>query len=91
MSGVRVPVTVVSPWTKPHFVSHVVRDHTAILKLIETRFGLPPLTARDDASDDMTEFFNFTAPSYVTPPASLLSAPPTTGACNLSLEKAPGQ
>ena len=57
-----------SPWTKPHFVSHVVRDHTAILKFIETRFSLPPLTSRDDASDDMTEFFNFSAPSYLTPP-----------------------
>lgn len=89
MSGVRVPVTVVSPWTKPHFVSHVVRDHTAILKFIETRFSLPPLTARDNASDDMTEFFNFTAPSYLTPPG--LATPITTGACNLSLEKAPGQ
>jgi phospholipase C len=89
MSGVRVPVTVVSPWTKPHLVSHIVRDHTAILKFIETRFSLPPLTARDDASDDMSEFFDFTVPSYLTPPA--LATQPTTGACNLSLEKAPGQ
>jgi phospholipase C len=89
MSGVRVPVTVVSPWTKPHLVSHVVRDHTAILKFIETRFSLPPLTARDNASDNMTEFFDFTAPSYLTPPT--LASPVTSGACNLSLEKAPGQ
>lgn len=89
MTGVRVPVAVVSPWTKPHYVSHVVRDHTAILKFIETRFSLPPLTSRDAASDDMTEFFNFTAPSYLTPPA--LPAQPTSGVCNLSLEKAPGQ
>ena len=87
-TGERVPVTVVSPWTKPHFVSHIVRDHTAILKLIETRFGLPPLTSRDDASDDMTEFFDFSAPSYMTPPT--LAGQPTTGACNLSIEKAPG-
>ena len=88
-SGLRVPITVISPWTKPHFVSHVVRDHTAILKLIETRFSLPPLTSRDDASDDMTEFFNFTVPTYMTPPP--LVAQPTTGACDLSVEKAPGQ
>ena len=89
MSGVRVPVAVVSPWTKPSFVSHVVRDHSAILKFIETRFSLPPLTARDAASDDMTEFFNFATPSYPIPPA--MPAQPTTGACTLSLEKAPGQ
>jgi phospholipase C len=89
MGGLRLPVAVVSPWTKPHFVSHVVRDHTAILKLIETRFSLPPLTSRDAASDDMTEFFNFSAPAYVVPPA--MPTQPTSGVCNLSLEKAPGQ
>ncbi len=88
-SGVRVPLAVVSPWTKPFFVSHVVRDHTAILKFIETRFSLPPLTSRDDQSDDMTEFFNFASPSYLVPPT--MPAQPTTGACTLSLEKAPGQ
>ena len=89
IAGFRVPLTVVSPWVKPHFVSHVNRDHTAILKLIETRFGLPPLTARDDASDDMTEFFDFTAPAWQTPPP--LPAQPTTGTCDLSVEKAPGR
>jgi phospholipase C len=89
MSGERVPVVVVSPWTIPHYVSHKIRDHTAILKLIETRFSLPPLTSRDDASDDMTEFFNFSTPSYMVPPT--MPAQPTSGVCNLSLEKAPGQ
>lgn len=62
-SGFRVPLIVISPWTKPHFVSHVNRDNTAILKLIETRFGVPALTARDAAQDDMTEFFDFSNPN----------------------------
>jgi phospholipase C len=87
--GFRLPVVVVSPWTIPHFVSHIARDHTAILKLIETRFSLPPLTARDAASDDMTEFFNFASPAYMTPPS--LPAQPTTASCNLSLEASPNQ
>jgi phospholipase C len=87
-SGLRVPVVVISPWTKPHYVSHVNRDYTAILKFIETRFNIPPLTARDAAQDDMTEFFNFSAPQVPTPPA--LPVQPTSGACNHSLEKAPG-
>lgn len=89
IAGFRVPVTVVSPWVKPHFVSHINRDHTAILKFIETRFGLPPLTARDDASDDMTEFFDFSSPSLQTPPP--MPTQPTNGTCDLSLEKAPGR
>ena len=57
--GFRVPNVVVSPFTKAHYVSHTVMDTTAILKLIETRFNLPSLTARDGNSSDMTEFFDF--------------------------------
>lgn len=85
--GFRVPVIVVSPWTGPHQVSHIVRDHTSILKLIETRFSLPPLTARDAAADDMAEFFNFSSPPWLTPPS--LPVQPTNGTCDLNLETAP--
>ena len=42
ITGFRVPVMVVSPWVKPHYVSHVPMDYTAILKLIETRYNVPP-------------------------------------------------
>jgi phospholipase C len=89
MGGLRVPAVVVSPFIIPHFVSHVVRDHTAPLKFIETRFSLPPLTARDAASDDMSEFFNFTTPSYLVPPP--MPAQPSTAACNLTIEASPIQ
>jgi phospholipase C len=73
-TGMRIPLIVVSPWVKKNYVSHTPADFTAILKLIETRFKLPNLTARDAAMPDMTEFFDFssaTAP-YATPPS-----PPT--------------
>jgi len=97
--GMRVPLMVVSPWTIPHFVSHTVRDETSILKFIETRFSLPPLTSRDAAADNMAEFFNFSSPSWMTPPpvcsggntTSCLAVQPTNGVCNLNLEPAPGQ
>ena len=87
-SGFRVPMIVISPWSKPHFVSHVKRDHSSILKLIETRFGLPALTQRDAQADNMTEFFDFSSPHWLTPPA--LPSQPTSGACSFNLEKAPG-
>jgi len=45
-----------------------VADYTATLKLIETRFHLPALTARDHAQMDMTEFFDFNAVPWKTPP-----------------------
>ncbi len=67
-SGFRVPVIVVSPWVKKNYVSHTPRTVSSILKLIETRFGLPSLTNRDATADDMTEFFDFSNPSWMTPP-----------------------
>lgn len=67
-TGYRVPLIVVSPFTKKNYVSHTVADYTAILKLIETRFNLAPLTKRDAAQIDMTEFFDFANPPWLTPP-----------------------
>ncbi len=67
--GIRVPVVVVSPFARSHFVSHVVHDHTSILRFIEYRFGLPALTQRDAQADPMLEFFDFANPPFMTPPA----------------------
>jgi len=61
-SGYRVPLLVISPFTKKGFVSHTPADFTAILKFIETRFGVSNLTERDKAQIDMQEFFSFDAP-----------------------------
>jgi phospholipase C len=36
--GFRVPFIAVSPFSKPHYVSHTVGDHTSFLALIEKRF-----------------------------------------------------
>ena len=67
-TGYRIPLLVVSPFTKKNYVSHRTADFTAILKLIETRFTLPSLTKRDAAQMDMTEFFDFANPPWMTPP-----------------------
>lgn len=80
-TGYRIPLVVVSPFTKQHFVSHTVADYTAILKFIETRFNVPALTKRDDAQMDMTEFFDFKNSPWMIPPT--LPAQNTNGACYL--------
>jgi phospholipase C len=80
-TGYRVPLIVVSPYSKQHYVSHTVADNTAILKLIETRFQLAALTKRDAAQKDMTAFFNFDNPVWMTPPSP--PAQSTGGACYL--------
>jgi phospholipase C len=67
-TGYRLPLIVISPFTVKNYVSHTVMDYTAILKLIETRFNLPSLTARDAAQPDMTEFFDFVNMPWATPP-----------------------
>jgi phospholipase C len=87
-TGFRIPIVVVSPWVKPHYVSHTWRDLTSILRLIETRFNVAGLTARDSKADNMMEFFDFSNSYWLNPPP--LPTQPTNGTCNYSLEKAPG-
>jgi phospholipase C len=86
--GFRVPVIVASPFTRntepsPR-VSHTVFDHTSVLKLIEWRWGLQPLTARDASSEigNFADSMNFTAPDASLPEIPLppaVSAAPCFG------------
>jgi len=78
-TGYRVPLIVISPYAKKNYVSHTVADTTAILRFIETRFNLPSLNARDAAQMNMSEFFDFNNPPWLTPPSP--PAQNTSGAC----------
>jgi len=67
--GPRVPLVVISPYARPSFVSHVVQEHTAITRFIESVFGLPALTARDANSTALLDMYDFScAPPMLTPP-----------------------
>jgi phospholipase C len=84
LTGFRIPLIVISPFSKKNFVSHTPMDSTAALKFIETRFHMPNLTARDASMPDMTEFFDFsttTGPwaTPPTPPAQPVNMPCTQG------------
>jgi len=59
--GTRVPAIIVSPWTKGGRVDSHQYETVSILKLIERRFGLRPLSARDanPAVSDLTTAFDF--------------------------------
>lgn len=72
--GFRVPNIIVSPFVRPHYVSHVPMDHTAVIKFVENRFIGPSanLTARDAAQSNLLDFFDFTDAPWETPPT-----PPT--------------
>jgi phospholipase C len=57
--GPRVPAMVISPYSLSGTVVHTQYDLTSPLKLIETKFGLPPLTERDANANNMLDCFNF--------------------------------
>jgi len=84
LRGFRVPCIVVSPRARRKYVAHNLYDHTSILKLIEWRFGLQPLTVRDAQARNLAEVLDFrsapnlAAPQWSVPPA--LPAPCVDGA-----------
>jgi phospholipase C len=65
--GMRVPTVIISPFAKKGFIDHTIYDTTAILKLIETRYGLEPLGKRDKCSKDLTAAFQFEGPASASP------------------------
>jgi phospholipase C len=63
--GFRVPMLILSPFSRGGFVSSDLFDHTSVLRFLETRFGaeVPNLSAwRRAAVGDLTSAFNFAAP-----------------------------
>lgn len=64
--GIRVPLIAVSPFSKPHYVSHLNGDHTSLLAFIEARFLTPVmgqprlhLTGRDQRANALLDMFDF--------------------------------
>jgi phospholipase C len=55
--GNRVPTLIISPFSKRGFIDHTSYDTTSILKFIETRFELEPLTERDAAANNLSNAF----------------------------------
>jgi phospholipase C len=71
--GFRVPAVIASPFSlgQPDDpkVKGMTFDHTSILKMIEWRFGLAPLTARDASNDiqNLARALNFRHPNAAVP------------------------
>jgi len=79
--GVRVPMIVISPWSKGGWVNSEVFDHTSLIRFIERRFGVtePNITAwRRAITGDLTSTFNFASPNdkVVTLPSTAAYQPP---------------
>lgn len=59
--GPRLPLLVISPWTRVNFVDHSVTDQASILRFIEDNWGLDQIGngARDVIAGSLWSFFNF--------------------------------
>jgi phospholipase C len=66
LRGFRVPCVVISPRARRGHVDHGLYDHTSILKMIEWRFGLEPLTVRDAAANNLADVLDFANPADTT-------------------------
>jgi phospholipase C len=81
LRGFRTPCLLISPRARRGYVGHAAYDHTSVLKMIEWRWGLPALTARDAAARNIAEVLDFThppnltAPRWNVPPVVSLPAP----------------
>ncbi|NMZ26410.1 phospholipase C, phosphocholine-specific [Pseudomonas protegens] len=70
--GPRVPMLVLSPWSRGGWVNSQVFDHTSVLQFLEKRFGVrePNISAwRRAVCGDLTSVFNFADPNHETLPA----------------------
>lgn len=81
--GFRVPMMIVSPWTRGGYVYSGVADHTSMLKLVEKRFGIHMSTIspwRRAVTSDLTDAFDFQNPDFSFPS----NLPDTSGNVNAS-------
>jgi phospholipase C len=66
--GIRVPMTIVSPYAKPGYVDTAFSDHSSVLKFIEAVFGLPTLASVNHRFDSGTPARNNQANGAPFPP-----------------------
>jgi phospholipase C len=86
--GFRVPTVLMSAYSKPHYVSHTVYDHTSVLKTIERKWNLPAMTYRDANANDLLDCLDLKQRAFADPPTLArpgnptgvsVSPPPTPG------------
>jgi phospholipase C len=88
--GFRVPMLIVSPFSRGGFVSSDLFDHTSVLRFLETLFGaeVPNLSAwRRATVGDLTSAFNFKSPDQSIPtlPSTIPAIPQIIQQCTATL------
>ena len=76
--GFRTPTLLISPFAPRQHTSHIRYDHTSVLRMIEWRWGLDPLTVRDATANNLAVELDFTQVNPAPPP--VYSVPAVIGA-----------
>jgi phospholipase C len=91
--GVRVPMTVVSPWSTGGWVCSETFDHTSIIRFMEKRFGVrePNITPwRRTVCGDLTSAFDFSkSPGSVSTLPDTSAYEPDKGSHSIVFPEAP--
>jgi len=80
LRGFRVPTILVSPFVKRQSVSSRVYDHSSVLRMIESRWNLQPLSVRDAQANDLMDEIDLSLPIVPALPIEY-SAGPFTVPC----------
>ncbi len=73
LRGFRIPTILISPFVKRKSVSSKIYDHASVLRMIETRWNLPPLTVRDAGANNLMDEIDLNI--TVTPAPTIDMAP----------------
>jgi phospholipase C len=74
--GFRTPALVISPFARREHTSHALYDHTSVLRLIEWRWNLEPLSVRDASANNLAAALESSTPGSARPPTW---CPPSRG------------
>ena len=77
--GIRVPGLVLSPYTKQNYIDYNTYSFESWLRIVEQRFDVHPVTARDTNAMDMLDAPDFTqqprSPIVLDPSGSVYPQP----------------
>lgn len=75
LRGFRIPTILVSPFVQRRSVSSRVYDHASVLRLIESRWGLQPLTVRDSLANNLMDELDLGLPVSAAPAIDVAAGP----------------
>lgn len=79
LRGFRVPTVLVSPFVKRKSVSSRVYDHASVLRLIESRWNLQPLSVRDAQANNLMDEIDLGIPVSAAPVIEYAAGPFSVG------------